>query len=193
MSRPARHHHRHAYADYLAHEEGSQTKHEFLDGDIYAIAGGTPEHAALSAAISSILAYQLGAGPCRIFSSDLRVRVLATGLATYPDVTVVCGDLARDPDSRVTVTNPTLVVEVTSDGTAEWDRTEKIEHYQKIPELRECVIVSHTRPLIELWRRGSDGAWIHEQAAAGESLDIDSLDCRLDVDEVYQRAAVQFP
>src|SRR3990172_1362679 len=97
--------HRYSFADYLALEEASNTKHEFLSGEIYGMAGGTPEHAALSVAVSSVLRAQLRGGSCRVYSSDLRVRVLATGLATYPDVTVVCGELERDPDSPTTVVN----------------------------------------------------------------------------------------
>src|SRR3990172_3361666 len=109
--------HRHSYRDYLAVEEVGVIKHEFHAGEIYAMAGGTPEHAALSVAVSSALHTGLRGGPGRVYSSDLRVRILATGLATYPDVTVVCGPIERDPESPTTVVNPTLVVEVLSDGT----------------------------------------------------------------------------
>ena len=116
--------------------------------------------------------------------------MLATGLATYPDVTVVCGDIVRDPDSRVTVTNPTALFEVASEGTAEWDRTEKLEHYQKIPSLRECVIVSHAERRIELWRRGPDGTWSHHESTAGQTLTLESIGCRLDVDDVYRRGSI---
>ena len=100
-------------------EETSNVKHEYFGGEIYAMAGGTPEHAALAAACSAALLEQLRGGPCRVYSSDLRVRVLSTGLAAYPDVTVVCGATERDPESSSTVTNPRLVVEVLSDGTKE--------------------------------------------------------------------------
>jgi Uma2 family endonuclease len=144
MQLPARSRHRFTYADFLAHEEASADKHEFLDGDIYAMPAVTPEHAALSVAISTMLSNHLGPSTaCRVFSSDLRVRVLATSLVTYPDVTVVRGPLERDPESRTTVTNPTLVVEVSSDGTEEWDRGEKREQFQQIQSLREILLVSH--------------------------------------------------
>jgi Uma2 family endonuclease len=121
--------HRYSFADYLAFEEASTTKHEFLDGEIYGMAGGTPEHAALSVAVSSALLAQLRGGPCRVYSSDLRVRVHATGLATYPDVTVVCGEVQRDPESVTTVVNPRIVVEVLSDATEAYDRGQKLDHY----------------------------------------------------------------
>src|SRR5262249_5785101 len=107
MSGSARHH-RHSFKEYLAVEEVSTAKHEYLEGEIYAMAGGSVLHAALSAATLAALHAQLG-GRCRVYSSDLRIRVRATGLASYPDVTVVCGAAETDPESADTVINPTLV------------------------------------------------------------------------------------
>jgi Uma2 family endonuclease len=184
MSAPASLH-RYSFADYLALEEASNTKHEFLNGEIYGMAGGTPEHAALSVAVSSALLAQLRGGPCRVYSSDLRVRVLATGLATYPDVTVVCGELERDPESAATVVNPRVVVEVLSDGTEAYDRGEKLEHYRRIPSLRAVVLVSHRAPGLELWQRTSEGPWEGREFGPGETAVIESLPARLPVDEVY--------
>jgi hypothetical protein len=100
---------RYTWAEYLALEASSNVKHEFLDGQIYAMAGGTPEHAALAATVIGLLFPQLRDGRCRAHDADLRVRVRETGLATYPDVTVVCGKRERDPDDAQAVTNPTLV------------------------------------------------------------------------------------
>jgi Uma2 family endonuclease len=177
--------HRHSFADYLALEEASNTKHEYLKGEIYGMAGGTPEHAALSVAVSSALLAQLRHGPCRVFSSDLRVRVLATGLATYPDVTVVCGELERDPESPTTVVNPRAVVEVLSDGTEAYDRGEKLEQYRRIPSLAAVVLVSHRVPSIELWERTSDENWRRREFGRGQVADIEALPARLVLDEVY--------
>ena len=127
-------------------------------GEIYGMAGGTPEHAAaLSAAVISALLTQLRGGPCRVYSSDLRVRVLATGLATYPDVTVVCGEAERDPESPTTIVNPRLVVEVLSDSTMDYDRGEKLQHYRQIPSLEGVVLVWHTQRRIDVWARGDRG------------------------------------
>jgi len=89
--------HRYTFEDYLELEEIASVRHEFYDGEIYAMAGGTPEHAARTAAITSALGAQIEGSDCRLYSSDLRVRVLATGLATYPDVTILCGPSGRDP------------------------------------------------------------------------------------------------
>lgn len=175
------------YEEYLALDEASNVKLEYLEGDIYAMAGGTPEHAALCLQVGSSLNVQLEGQPCRVYGSDLRIRVLATGLATYPDTTVVCGPLERDPEGKNTVLNPTLVVEVLSPSTADYDRGEKREHYQQIPSLREIVLVAHDRRLIEVHRRGT-GGWSRQQAGPGETVALDSIPCRLEVDALYDRA-----
>ncbi len=177
--------HRYRFADYLALEQSSNTKHEFLHGEIYGMAGGTPEHAALAVAVSTALLSQLRGGPCRVYSSDLRIRVLTTGLATYPDVTVVCGALERDPESPSTVVNPRVVVEVSSDGTEAYDRGEKLDHYRAIPSLRGVVLLSHREPRIEVWERVPAGAWSQRTSCSGEIANIESLPARLVVDEIY--------
>jgi Uma2 family endonuclease len=178
--------HRYSYADYLDLEEASTVKHEFLGGEIYARPGGSPDHAALAANLGAALLACVGRRPCRVFSSDLRVRVLATGLAAYPDVTVVCGPVQRDPESRMTVVNPTLLAEVLSDGTEDYDRGEKLAHYKQVPSLQECVLVSHREPRLEVWRRGSSGAWERDEAGRGGRPRLAALDCELSVDEIYR-------
>lgn len=177
--------HAHTYANYLAHEAASNVKHEYLDGEIYAMAGGTPEHASLAMVIGSSLVRQLEGKGCRVFSSDLRIRVMETGLATYPDVSVVCGALQRDPESQETVLNPTLLVEVLSDGTERYDRGEKFEHYKRIPTFQEYVLVSQNEPGIEVWRRRGD-SWTRQGAQAGDRVTLQSIGCELDVDEIYR-------
>jgi Uma2 family endonuclease len=180
--------HRYTYANYLDLEAASNVKHEFLAGEIYGMAGGTPEHAALSVAVSGALLAQLRGGPCRVYSSDLRVRVLATGLATYPDVTVVCGEPERDPESPTTIVNPRLVVEVSSDSTMDYDRGEKLEHYRQIPSLAGIVLVSHTQRCIEVWQRAADGTWTASTAGAGERAELPGIACSLVVDDIYRDA-----
>jgi Uma2 family endonuclease len=187
MSARARRLHRYAYEDYLRLEADSPVRHEFLDGEIFAMAGGTPEHAALAMAVGAALSAAVQGGPCLVFSSDLRVRVRATGLVTYPDVTVICGPTERDPEGNTTVLNPTVLVEVTSAGTEEFDRTEKLASYLLIPSLRAYLIVSHRRPQIESWQRDADGAWRTSSTGLGESLRIDALGCTLSMATLYGR------
>jgi Uma2 family endonuclease len=181
-------HHRYTFAEYVRLEEFSNVKHEYLAGEIYAMAGGTPDHAALAMNLGAALVGRLGERPCRVFSSDLRVRVLATGLASYPDVSVVCGPLERDPEDRNTVTNPLLVCEVLSDSTEDYDRGEKLDHFKRIVSLQECVLVSHRVPQVSVWRRGVDGAWSQEVAGAGGIARLESVGSEIPVDEIYRGA-----
>ena len=187
MAKPIRLHH-YAFAEYLTIEEIARVKHEYLDGEIYAMAGGTPEHAALAAVVTTVLGEQLRGSPCRVYSSDLRVRILATGLATYPDVTVVCGPTERDPESATHVVNPRVVIEVLSDGTEEYDRGEKLEHYKKAPSLMAVVLVSHRERKIEVWSREAS-AWEVMAYGRGQVARISSPNCSLDVDAVYDAAS----
>jgi Uma2 family endonuclease len=182
--------HRYTYQDYVWLEGESSTRHEFLAGEIVAMAEGTPEHAAMAAEVIGQLRERLRGGSCRVFTSDLGVRVLSTGLATYPDASVVCGPTERDPDKATNVTNPRLLVEVTSDSTEDYDRGEKLAHYQKIPSLECVVIVSHREPRLEVWSRvaGSAG-WSESIVRAGGSASIAALDCTLDVDAIWRAAA----
>jgi Uma2 family endonuclease len=126
MSTSARRVH-YTYAEYLALEEESSVRHEFLDGEIHAMAGRSPDHAALAAALIGVLRGQLPPA-CRAFTSDLRVRIPATGLTTYPDAAVVCGRTQRAAEDPLAVTNPVLLIEVTSPSTEDYDRGEKLRH-----------------------------------------------------------------
>lgn len=187
MTAPA-HRIRYSWADYLSLEAASNVKHEFLDGQIYGMAGGTPEHAALKAAVTGLLFPQIRRGSCRVHDADLRIRVLATGLATYPDVTVVCGVRERDPADQNAVTNPTLIVEVLSDSTEDYDRGDKFAHYRAIPALRQYVLVSHRERVLEVWTRTSSDLWEKSILREGETAHLESIDADLDVTELYEAA-----
>lgn len=189
MSAPAHPIARMSYAEYLAFESTSETKHEFLDGEVFAMAGGTIQHAALSAAMISALTTALRNRPCRVLSSDGRVRAKATGFSTYPDVSVVCAKLEVDPDDEHGVLNPALVVEVLSDSTEAYDRGAKAAHYRRIPSLREYVLVSQREPLIEVYRRNERGNWeLIAEARRGERAELASCGevIVLEVDAIYR-------
>jgi Uma2 family endonuclease len=188
MSLPA-HRSRYTFDEYLTLEASSNVKHEYLDGQIYAMAGGTPDHAALAAAVIGLLFPQLRDGLCRALDSDLRVRVPATGLAAYPDVTVICGPRELDTDDPHAVTNPTLIVEVLSPGTEEYDRGDKFEHYKRLPALQQYVLVSHREATIEVWSRDTKGGWTGAILRAGEKAALESIRASLDVSELYAAAA----
>lgn len=174
------------HAEYVALEEQSSTKHEWLDGVIYDMSGGTPDHAGLAGAVLGELRAQLRGKRCRVFSADLKVRVRATGLSTYADVSVVCGQLEVDEDDKNAVTNPIVLVEVLSDSTEAYDRGEKFGHYRRIPSLAEYVLVSQRSHKIEVFRKNEAGKWVlAEEASAGEVAPLTSIGCALSVDEVY--------
>jgi Uma2 family endonuclease len=181
-------HRRSTFAEYLSLEEISNVKHEYIDGLILAMAGGTPEHAALAASVSGILFGKLRGGRCRVFDSDLRVRTPATGRATYPDVTIVCGRREHDPDDENTVVNPSVLIEILSPSTEQYDRGEKFEHYKRLESLHEVVFVACDARRIEVWRRTEGDHWVMDAAASGQQARLPSLGCTLDVDEVYAAA-----
>lgn len=177
-----------SYGDYLALEAASNVRHEYLDGQIYGMAGGSPEHAALAASVVGLLFPQLMGGKCRAYSSDLRIRVPATGLATYPDVAVVCGPRQRDPEDDDAVTNPTLLVEVLSPSTERYDRGDKFEHYKQLDSLRQYLLVRQDRPQVEVWTRGA-GGWSVEVVGAGQTAALTSIGSELDVSRLYDASA----
>jgi Uma2 family endonuclease len=175
-----------SYAEYLVLDEKSPTKLEWLDGVVYDMSGATPTHARLTAAVIGKLDRQLEGKRCCVFSADLKIRVLATGLATYPDVTVMCGTFETDPENPNAATNPKLIVEVLSDSTEAYDRGEKFAHYRRIPSLMEYVLVSQKKTRIEVWRRNAAGKWeLGEEALAGQTAQLASIECTLSVDEIY--------
>lgn len=188
MSQTARHH-VFSYHAYLGRERETGLKHEWLDGQIFAMAGGSPEHARLIADVTYALRAPLDPRRCRVYASELKVRVLATGLATYPDVTVVCGPLELDPEDSLAVVNPTVIVEVLSPTTEAYDRGEKWAHYRRIPSLQAYVLVEQLRPRIEVYARADADAFLHRMAGPGESLPLTCLGQSLAVDALHPPAA----
>lgn len=184
--------HRYTYADYVALELESPTKHEFLDGEIYAMAGGSEEHSALAAEVLGILRNAVGDGPCRVHTSDLRIYVESAGLATFPDGSVVCGLLEQHaPSPKATALNPTVLLEVTSDSSEEFDTLGKVEHYRTIPSLRDYIIVSHRERRITVHARSNDEPWTTRVAIAGGKVAVRSLKIDLSVDEIYRKSSVR--
>jgi Uma2 family endonuclease len=175
-----------SHAEYLSLERFSNVRHEYLNGQIYAMAGGTPEHGALAVALTVILAGELRGNPCRGYSADVRIRT-RSGLSTYADLAVVCGDEQRDVEDRQAITNPALIAEVLSRSTAEYDRGQKFEHYKSLPSLREYILVSQTERQIEIWTRGDDDRWQLNTIRDGESAQL-AIGTTLSVRELYDIA-----
>ena len=174
------------FAEYIAFEEKAETKHEYRNGEIVAMAGGVPEHGRLAMSVGLAFGKQLEGRRCATFSSDTRIRVLATGLATYPDLSVVCGKLEVDPEDKNGVTNPVVLVEVLSPSTEAYDRGRKFRDYKQIPSLKEYVLVSSEERLIEVFRRQEDGSWSYHDTAERGIAELTSIGCKLDLDAVYR-------
>ncbi len=175
-----------SYSEFVEFEKNAEQKHEFLGGEVFAMAGGTPEHAALALAVGAELRSALKGKPCRVFSSDAAIYIETTALQTYPDVSVVCGELKTAAESRHAITNPIVIVEVLSESTEGYDRGVKSAHYRQLGSLRELVLIAQDAPRIEVQRKGESGQWEIWEARRGESIELKSLGVVLSVDAVYQ-------
>lgn len=175
--------HHYTYREYLELEETANVRHEFLGGEIFAMAGGSRAHSRMTVNVSSSLHAQLHGKRCTVHSSDMKIRVLETGLTTYPDVSVVCGKPEVDPESDHVILNPALIVEVLSPSTEEWDRGGKLEHYRLVPSLQEVVLVAHHRRSLVIWRRDGE-AWSRDEITSGVAT-LSAIGCTLAIDDVY--------
>lgn len=176
------------YAEYCELERGARVKHEYLRGQVFAMTGGSLEHARLAGQLIFILKRELAGRGCHVFTSDARVRIEATDLDTYPDVSVVCSEPRTSPEDGHALTNPLLLVEVLSNSTEAYDRGQKAAHYRQLPSLRAYLLVSQNEPRLELMVRKGDGSWSFFEAGAGQELVVPPLDMTLLVDELYQAA-----
>lgn len=180
---------RYEYAEYVRLADESNVKLEWFRGQIHAMGGGTPTHAAIHAQVILALGVRLRGGPCQVFSSELRVRVLEADVATYPDVTILCGPRVLDPADKNAVTDATALVEVLSPSTEDYDRGAKFEAYKRLPSLRHYVLVSQDERRIEVWTRDEAGAWSRAVAGDGDAAHLDAIAATLDVREIYDGAA----
>lgn len=177
---------------YLEIERKAECKSEYVSGQMFGMAGGSLEHSAIGTNLAGELRSSLRGKPCQVFNSDLRVTVMQTGLKTYPDVTVVCGEPNRHPLDKDSIINPTVLLEVLSDSTEAYDRGGKWAHYQRLDSLQEYVLVSQNEARVERYVRQSDGQWLYSRTDGVESdIPLDSLGCRLPLAEIYAR--VTFP
>lgn len=177
-----------SYEEYLALLAAHDLKLEYCDGTIYAMAGGTREHAALSVAIASLLRQALR-GTCVVLSSDAKIHIEATGLSTFPDVSVLCGEAKSALIDANATTNPTVLVEVTSPSTEDDDRGDKLSHYKQIPSLRAVLFVSHKSPSVTLVERAQRD-WSEHEFRSGETIRLSTPAASIPVDSIYEGIAV---
>lgn len=171
-----------SYDDYLRIEEQSATRHEFIGGEIYAMAGGTPEHGALAARMARVLESCLPG--CTPLTSDVRVHLEAERMTTYPDVSFVCGPIRRSTIDTDAIVNPTVLVEVTSKTTEAYDRGDKLAAYQSLASLHAVLFISHREARITLVERHGDG-WSTTDFIAGQRVKLKAPAAEFAVDDVY--------
>ena len=178
--------------EYLAIERDTELKHEFYLGEIFAMGGATEPHNQITFNLATELGALLKNRECRAYVNDMRVKVSASGLYTYPDAVVTCEHPRFEDDQLDTLLNPQMIIEVLSDSTEKYDRGKKFAHYRRVESLREYVLVSQDRPLVEHYARQDDGHWLLTVANGLEAtVELPTVDCRLRLADVY--AKVEFP
>ncbi len=180
--------------EYLARERKAECKSEFFDGEVFAMAGGSPTHSLIAANFVGEARQSLNGTPCVVYNSDLRIKIQATGLYTYPDASIVCGDLKFDDEQRDTVTNPTVIVEVLSDFNEKYDRGRKSSHYRQVPSVREIILISQDEAHVERFVRQPEGGWLflEERDPAG-SFELSSLNVTIAMSELYRHVKFEAP
>ena len=172
--------------EYLERERIAETKHEYINGEIVAMAGGSLAHSLIAANIITALNNRIRGKGCHVFTSDARVAVRWGELIAYPDVSALCGPPAYFDDHRDTITNPVFVAEVLSPSTKNYDRGTKLRLYRMMPSFVECLLVEQTPVEVEHWRRLEHGDWllstIRDNAGV---LKLQSLGCELPIADIY--------
>jgi Uma2 family endonuclease len=177
---------------YLYRERNAEFRSEYFRGEMFAMAGASANHNLIVGNCVQNIGQQLKKKPCRVYPSDLKLRIQATGLYTYPDLSVVCGEPQLESDHGDVLLNPVVLIEVLSDSTEAYDRGKKFEHYRKIPSLKHYVLIAQDRHSIDCFSLNPNGSWSLTacQTASG-TVELASIDCELSAAEVYDK--VVFP
>lgn len=178
-------------SEYLAIERKAEFRSEFFAGEMFAMSGASREHNLISSNLNREIGEQIKDRPCEVYTTDMRVRV-PSGLYTYPDVVVACGNPRFEDDQVDVLLNPIVLIEVLSESTADYDRGTKFKHYRQIPSLREYVLVDQATAQIEQFVRDDNGKWaLTEITGMENSLSLTSIECVIPLSEVYRK--VSFP
>lgn len=174
--------------EYLEFERNSEIKHEYFDGEIFAMAGAKRNHNQIVGNLTGLVWQHLKGKDCEFYPTDMRVFVPKTGLYTYPDLVVVCGEPKFKDSIFDTLLNPILLIEVLSDTTESYDRGKKFQHYRSIESLQEYVLVSQDEARIEKYVKHGAGFWLLSEAVGLDAeIKFDSIDCVIALGEVYDK------
>ncbi|MGD2021493.1 MAG: Uma2 family endonuclease [Thiohalocapsa sp.] len=181
------------FDDWLAAErEATDTRSEFVDGEVFAMTGGSEAHNTISVNISGELRAQFKRRPCYVYAGDMKVRVDAANVGAYPDIMAVCGERTYHDQRRDIITNPTLIIEILSDATEAYDRGDKFAHYRTLPSLKTYLLVSQHRVAAELYVRRDDGRWLlSTDDRLADSVPLESVEASLALAEVYDKVALR--
>ena len=178
---------------YLEIDRRADFKNEYFDGEIFAMTGASRKHNLITANVTSALNPQLRGRQCELYVSDMRVKVSASGLYTYPDVLVVCGTPIFEDKEIDTLINPTVIIEVLSKSTEGYDRGDKASHYRKLDSLFEYILISQNKAHIEHFVRQPDNQWLlSETDDLQAKIDLGSIDCQLAMADVYDKVETEF-
>jgi Uma2 family endonuclease len=174
--------------EYLAADRVAGVKSEYLNGEVFAMSGASERHNLIVTNVVRELSTQLKEKPCKVYPSDMRVRVPESNLYAYPDITVVCGQSEFDDENRDILLNPTVIIEVLSKTTEAYDRGEKFAHYRRLQSLKEYVLIAQDRVLLERYARQSEGEWLLSEARKPvDRLTLASIGGVLSLAEVYDK------
>jgi Uma2 family endonuclease len=177
--------------EYLHRERKAEFRSEYYRGETFAMAGASANHNLIVGNCVFTLGLQLKKKPCRVYPSDLRLKIEATGLYTYPDLSVVCGEPQLESDAGDVLLNPLVIVEVLSDSTEAYDRGKKFEHYRTIPTLRHYVLISQDRHSIDCFSLRDDGSWSLANCQGLEGMvTLDAINGELAASEVYDKVTL---
>ena len=175
-------------AAYVAFDRDSAGKHEYYDGTIYAMAGGSVRHNRIAGSTYATLYRQLRQRNCNIYPSDMRVKVVQTGLYTYPDITITCGNEQYEDEKEDILLNPIIIIEVLSPSTEKYDRGKKFHQYRSILSLREYVLIAQDEYHVEQFTRQSDNTWVFSETIGRDgSIEVRTIQCTLLLEEVYEK------
>jgi Uma2 family endonuclease len=170
--------------EYFTWEEKQLEKHEYIDGQVYAMSGGSKNHSLISVRFITLFSNHLEGGSCETGNSDLRVNIVETTNYTYPDVSVTCDD--RDKTTTQYITYPRLIVEVLSPSTEAYDRGGKFRMYRHNPVLQDYLLVSSTSIEIDLYHKKDTGEWIIINYQAGDTIELKSINLSFPIEQVYR-------
>lgn len=174
--------------EYLALERKAEFKSEYFNGEMFALAGAKVNHILINGNINREIGNKLKDKPCKVFSNDLRVKISTTGLYTYPDIVIACGETKLEDEELDTLLNPTLIIEILSDSTESYDRGKKFEHYRTLESLQEYVLVSQEKPKVEQFLKQPDGKWLYSEVNGIDSVvQFSSIECEIDLKEIYHK------